>query len=262
MKRRSLVQVLLLAPLSLIIRRLRAQSGPATYTDTVVSHPVAANTKKFELPVNPVDRNIDALGTESNIHSPADAETYINAILAKYKIETATIPSLRPLAHRLAIAEYAAISDPSKRIPEAQVADVFNRMMDEWGTAQWTRMTVEDFHRFHRMKAGILIPYSVSRDAEKNVADYCRPVEAVYLLFLLAIERGLQSGPKLPDLPENFAKGPMYGEFKDSSLRPFQMDAGVNRRDEEYRKARSAWLQGHTDPAQEIGMLLDALHIE
>lgn len=219
-----------------------------------------------QLPFSPVDRQIDALGTASNIHSPADAEAYINAILDKYKIDPATIPGLSPLAHRLAVAEYAAItSDPSKRIPEARIAEAFNRLMDEWGEPKWTRITVEDFHRFHKIKAVTLIPYSVSRDAEKNVAYSYRPVEAVYLFGVLSIDRGLQSNYKtLPDLPS--AKGPVHVDTTKTRLQPVNNPTkewvAMNRNYTEYLQIRSAWLQGHPDPAQEIGRLFDALHIE
>lgn len=221
---------------------------------------VPARIPDNQFPLLPEDRHIDALGTEANIHSPADAETYLNAILAKHKIDTATIPGLSPFAHRLAVAEYAAITDPSKRIPETQLVTAFNEIMDQWGEPQWTRITVEDFHWFHRIKAATLIPYSVSRDAEGNVADTCRPVEAVYLLYMLTTERGLQPD-KLPTLPASFGTKPVFMSHSASlSVAPFGDDIG--RRDTAFRKAENNWLQSHPDPTQQIGRLFDALHIE
>lgn len=137
--------------------------------------------------------------------------------------------------------------------------------MDDWREPKWTRITVADFHRFHKIKAATLIPYSVSRDAEGNVAYTCRPVEALYLLGLLAIDRSMQYNFKsLPDLPDASIKRPMIatGTY---DLRPAPQTA-KNRvmfaHDREYQKARSAWWQKHPDPVEEINRQLDALHIE
>lgn len=269
MKRRSFF-LMALAPLILKIRGLKAQSGPAIYTDTVVSHLSTGDPQKYQLPFDPVDRQIDALGTVSNIHSQADAETYIGAILRhRYrKVDVSSVPGSALLEDRLASAEYAALTtDPSKRISEALLAQTFNRMMDEWGAPRWTRITAEDFHRFHKIKAATLIPYSVSRDAERNVAYTCRPVEAVYLFDLLSIERGLQSNYKtLPDFPNARTKGPVYVDPSKTRIsvmtNPTKEWMAMNRNYTEYLKIRSAWLQGHPDPAQQIGRLFDALHIE
>lgn len=216
-----------------------------------------------QMPLSPVDRHIDLLGAESNIHSPADAETYINAILAKYHIDATSVSGLAPLEHRLAVAEYASLTDPSKRIPEARIVDAFNRLMDDWGAEPWTRIAVADFHRFHRIKAGILIPYSVSRNSDGVVADSCRPVEALYLLFLLTLERGMQSGPKLPDLPENFGTGPVFVQSTKATNRVSDADDPITRRYGKYTKVRNAWLESHfnLDPTQELTGLFNLLKI-
>lgn len=216
-----------------------------------------------QMPLSPVDRHIDLLGAESNIHSPADAETYINAILAKHHIDAATVSGLAPLEHRLAAAEYASLTDPSKRIPEARIVDAFNQLMDDWGAEPWTRIAVADFHRFHRIKAGILIPYSVSRNSDGTVADSCRPIEALYLLSLLTMDRGMQ-GSKPPDLPENFGRGPTFLQSARSIALPPNIDSQTMRRNDEYAATRNAWLQGrfNRNPAQELGHLFNILDIK
>ena len=266
MKRRSFFAIAL-APLFLKIRGLKAQSGPAVDNDAVAQNALAGDKQKFQLPFDPAERLIDSLGTASNIHSPADAQTYIEAILQR-RYPTAYIspvPELQLLERRLALAEYAAITtDPTKRIPESRIADVFNRLMDEWGTPKWTRITAEDFHRFHKIKAVTLIPYSVSRDVEGNIAYTCRPVEAVCLFDLLSIERGLQSNYKaLPDLPNARTKGPVYatGYSWVSANSPTKKELDNFRRYREYLNNRSAWLQKHPDHSQQFTRLFDALHI-
>jgi hypothetical protein len=215
-----------------------------------------------QLPLSPVDRRIDLLGVATNIHSEADAVTYIDAILAKGNINATSVPGLPPLVHRLAVSEYAAISDPSKLIPEARITDTFNQLMDEWGEQSWTHVSVEDFHRFHRFKAGSLIPYSVSRNADGTVADTCRPVEAVYLLYMMSIERGMQSGPR-PSMADDFGTKPLLVDMANSRLRLGHPDPDVARRNVEYIKTRNSWLQSHFNFSfvEDIGHLLDTLHI-
>jgi hypothetical protein len=211
-----------------------------------------------QLPLSLVDRRIDLLGAESNIHSTADAETYIGAILAKYRFDVTAIPGLRSLEDRLAAAEFAAITNPTKRIGETQVAEAFNQIMDEWGTEQWTRISVEDLHIYRRIKAATLNPYSVSRAVDGSVSERCRPVEALYIIFLLSIERGTQSGPK-PRIPDNFGMSPLYAQK--STLKPNTPDPIEAKRNRAYLEARNAWLQKNFDPVQEVDLLFKTLQI-
>jgi len=250
----AVVILLVVAP-RCCFRTLAAQS------DREASMQIPSKIPAMQLPFSQVDRQIDFLGAESNIQSNSDAQVYIDAILAKYHINTASVPGLAPLMHRLAKAEYSALGDPSKRIPESLLTSTFNGLMDEWGEEPWTRITVEDFHGFHRLKAGTLIPYSVSRNADGSVADSCRPVEAVYLLYLLSIERAGVSG-ELRNLPATFGRGPAVvksGQVTANALG----SAEVIRRREQYLKILNAWLQSYfnPNPSQEVGALFGTLHI-
>lgn len=241
------------------LRVLAAQSNQGAIMH--IPDKIATN----EMPFAPEDRNIDFLG--ANIHSTVDAQTYIEAILKRRypQVDLSSVPGLPVLERRLASAEYAALTDPSERIPEARIVEAFNQLMNEWGTPKWTRITVEDFHRFHKIKAATLIPYSVSRDADGTVANTCRPVEAVYLLEVLSIERGLQYGEELPDLPEGTVKGPsrVDANYSWRSAKQTDKQRVVFRNNIEYLKTRNAWLQSHFDPnpAHQIDQLFDVLHI-
>lgn len=211
-----------------------------------------------QMPLSPVDRRIDSLGTAANIHSPDDVEAYIDALLGKYEVDADSIPGLPPLVHRLATAEYASLADPSKRIPETRIADAFNQLMNEWGEPPWTRISTEDLHTYRRIKAATLMPYSVSRARDGAVSESCRPVEALYMIYLLSIERGTQSNIR-PRIPENLGMSPLYAQSGTLTLK--SGDPMASERNRAYLDARSRWLQTHVDAVQEVDLLMKMLQI-
>jgi hypothetical protein len=97
-----------------------------------------------EFPLSPADRKIDELGAEGRIHTEADAQYYVQAFLYKLGVNKESMGQIETFKLRLARAEYLAVKDPSNRIPEALVADAFNRLMDDWGTPTWTRINNVD----------------------------------------------------------------------------------------------------------------------
>jgi hypothetical protein len=144
-----------------------------------------------DLPRSPIDKRIDELGAESRILSEADAETYIGALLEKFDLDETRLPGLGTLKSSLAKAEYAAIRDPSKRIPEAMVVHVFNELMAEWNSPDWTRISSDELHVFRIVVSMALYPRSVSRSPDGSLSHDCRPVEALYLIYLLQSRGGV-----------------------------------------------------------------------
>jgi hypothetical protein len=237
-------------------------------------------------PVTPADRQVDTLGAESNIHSIQDVDTYINALIQNYKTELsqrfgvmdADLYRFGPIESRIAAAEYAAVGDHSKRIPEKFVASAFNGLMDEWNTPPWTRISIEELHAYRTQLAIIRYPASVARDDEGNLSDSCRPVEAVLLLYRLERNRGISPG--LRELVKS-------GKFNYSAARPVSPGASNTRlvlgsyvgdemlrnaeadraaaleREREYTSARHAYFLAYPniDPVDYIERLLDLLHI-
>jgi hypothetical protein len=173
----------------LVVAELVASAG-------MESHPY----KKPQL--FPADRQVDALGAESNIHSIQDVDTYINALIQNYKKELserfgvidADLYRFGPIESRIAAAEYAAIGDHSKRIPEKFVVSAFNGLMDEWNTPSWARISLRELHAYREQLALTRYPASVARDDEGNLSDSCRPVEAVLLLYRLERSGGVSPG--------------------------------------------------------------------
>jgi len=127
-------------------------------------------------PTSEFIQQIEELGNPDHIHSEADALAYVEALHARM------LPPFTDLdTGRLARAEYAAIRDPQKRIPESLVAKTFNALADKW-QAPASKITIEELHlfriayfvRLHSRTAGLQPDGSFPRD--------CRPAEAFLLL--------------------------------------------------------------------------------
>ncbi len=234
---------------------------------------VCASTDAFskdqhmvEFPLSPIDANINRLSSKSTIHSVQDAEAYIDALLEKYKLDDAKVPGLSALKPRVARAEYAAVLDPTKEVSEALVADVFNKMMNEWVTPLWTRISVEELHAFRVFNGTFLYPAAVSRSASGDVSRSCRPVEAIYTLYLLESNRGVPL--ELRELirqgrwPKNL--GDRQPVVESQRLQLLTRDPVKIKRDQEYLADRNAYFAAHPslDPAEEVNRLLHTLRIE
>ena len=134
--------------------------------------------------VIPLDRQIDALGVPDHIRTEADARAYVEALVKRWW-GNETNPSLAEFEERLTQAEYAAVRDPKKLIPESQVAKVFNGLMNEWQMPRWTRISVADLHAFRTVYAQAIYPRSIARLPDESIAPSCRPTEALFLLNTL-----------------------------------------------------------------------------
>jgi hypothetical protein len=139
-----------------------------------------------------VDRQIDELGAPDHIRTEADARAYVDALMKRWD-PNETNPHLAEFEERLARAEYAAARNPGKWIPESQVAQVFNRLMDEWQMPGWTHISVAEFHAFRMPYTCAIYPKSVARLPNGMVAPSCQPTEALVLLHMLDANEGIAS---------------------------------------------------------------------
>jgi hypothetical protein len=130
----------------------------------------------------------------ASIHSEEDARAFIDAIGKAFEDE---IPYglTTPVRTRLAHAEYASVSDPSKLIPEQRVVDAWNHWIADINGPAQARLTVAELHllreTFHlnatsprpgtsRTLWNLRNTYALKPNG--RVADGCRPVEAFLLL--------------------------------------------------------------------------------
>lgn len=213
-----------------------------------------------------VDREIDWLGAEERIVSEQDAGAYVAALLAKYQVSEATLSPLNELTSRLAKAEYATVREPRRRIPEGAVAAAFNGLMERFGAPEWTRVSNDEFHAFRLVWSLTFYPNWVVRLPDGNLPKTCRPVEALYLVYLLYLNGGVSpkvreaiSAGRLPAVDPAVATPPA-----DSVLRAVSMTRAEFQRRQEYREAKFRYLENHPGVGAEavIQDLFDLLGIK
>ncbi len=137
-------------------------------------------------------RQIDELGVPDHIRTEADARAYIEALVKRWRPSEKDLPGVTQFEDRLAHAEYDAIHDPQRRIPESLVAKIFNGLVDQWGTPASSRISLEELHAFRIVYSSLLYPRSVLRLPDGSIAPDCRPSEALLLLDLLNFNGGVQ----------------------------------------------------------------------
>lgn len=142
--------------------------------------------------VFPVDRQIDELGAPSHIRTEADAKLYVEALMKRWGPNESN-PHMAEFEERLARAEYAAVRNPERRIPESQVVKTFNRLMDEWQMPGWAQISVPELQTFRIGYACAIYPRSVARLPDESIAPSCRPTEALFLLHMLDSNEGIAS---------------------------------------------------------------------
>ena len=101
-----------------------------------MGHPVHAFQRE--------DQQIDEFG--ARIRTEANAKAYVQALVKRWLPNEADDPRLAEFEDRLARAEYAAVRSPDKLIPEARVAETFNRLLDEWELPSWPHVTIPELH--------------------------------------------------------------------------------------------------------------------
>jgi hypothetical protein len=131
-----------------------------------------------------------------NIHSEEDARGYVDAVaeqLAQHRYQYWTTISVR---HRVARAEYTAVSDASRLIPEQRVVNVWNEYVREIDAPPEALATVAEVHNLRdslhysdqRLWKGLsqslwTMPNVEGVEADGGVSDGCRAVEALKVIY-------------------------------------------------------------------------------
>lgn len=237
-------------------------------------------------PLLPADRRIDNLGKESNINSIQDVDTYIDAIIQRFQPELSSrfgvisfSPEFDEMRSRVAAAEYRAVSNHSARIPETLIASVFNDVMNTWNAPTWTRISVEELHAYRILLATMRYPASIARSKDGAVADSCRPVEAVLLLYRLEREHGIPSGLRDTLKSEQSNSGPQlllppgqsYSHLvagssasAEMARTSSQLRTAALEHEREYTTARNNYFSAHPDtgPATYVQRILERLGVD
>ncbi len=132
-----------------------------------------------------------------NIHSEADARAYVDAVAEELTGHRHMSWTTRSIRHRVAHAEYEAVSDPSRQIPEQRIVDIWNEYVREIDAPAETLVTVAELHNLrdamylgasqYRWKREVgqsiwTMPNVYALDGDGKVASGCRALEALKII--------------------------------------------------------------------------------
>ncbi len=132
-----------------------------------------------------------------NIHSEADARAYVDAVAEELTGHRPISWTTRSIRHRVAHAEYEAVSDPSRQIPEQRIVDIWNEYVREIDAPAETLVTVAELHNLrdamylgasqYRWKSEVgqsiwTMPNVYALDADGKIASGCRALEALKII--------------------------------------------------------------------------------
>ncbi len=132
-----------------------------------------------------------------NIHAEADARAYVDAVAEELTGHRHMPWTTRSIRHRVAHAEYEAVTDPSRQIPEQRIVDIWNEYVREIDAPAEALVTVAEVHNLRdamysnasdRMWKNEMtqslwtMPNVYSIDADGKVASGCRAVEALKII--------------------------------------------------------------------------------
>ncbi|MGB7863615.1 MAG: hypothetical protein WCF74_09530 [Candidatus Sulfotelmatobacter sp.] len=170
-----------------------------------------------------------------NIHSEADARAFVDAVAERMGGDELPWWATASIRHRVAHAEYGAVSDSSKLIPEQRIVNVWNEYVRELDAPEKTLVTVAEVHNLRdaqytmnqRMWKKEQFPqslwimpdvYAVGSDGK--VANGCRAIEALRTLHDM-----FSSFPSVQGARERVQKGILVSDLvkqreKDAVSRP------------------------------------------
>jgi len=136
----------------------------------------------------------------ANIHSQADARALIDAIAEQYPGDAYSSWMTSVILRHVAHAEYEAVADPAKAIPEQRIANVWNEYVREINAPEETLVTVAEIHNLRdaqytvakmmwngdRLRTLWTMPNIYAVGPDGKVASGARAVEAVRILCDMA----------------------------------------------------------------------------
>jgi hypothetical protein len=135
----------------------------------------------------------------STIQKPGDARRLINFLADLFSKETPSSWTRSSLRDRIAQAEFSAVSDPQKAIPEARLAEAWNSYVDTIGAPEDQKVTPAELHNLRDTflttarlgwNSGSrnfwLVPSIYATLPDGRLAPGCRAVESIRTLWDLA----------------------------------------------------------------------------
>lgn len=132
-----------------------------------------------------------------DIHSEADARAFVDAVAEELTGHRHMSWTTRSIRHRVAHAEYEAVSDPSRQIPEQRIVDIWNEYVREIDAPEEALVTIAELHNLRdsmylgasqytwKRELGQSIwtmPNIYALDADGKIASGCRALEALKII--------------------------------------------------------------------------------
>jgi len=175
-----------------------------------------------------------------NIHSETDALALVDKIA---EVFVNTLPPAwltRDIRQRIAHAEYQAVSDPLRLIPDQRLVEVWNSYVREIGASDEALVTATEIHNMRDAEFAAsqlswsrstihgvwTVPNIYAVGPDGKVADGCRPVEALRVFYDLdmifdnlrgarqRLQNGLVLSDELKKLQENPPKQRTMGRLE------------------------------------------------
>jgi len=181
MKRRSFLLLGALSPIALFTRYLGARAVRAP------------------LPIDYRQQAEELNELASTIQRPGDARHLVDFLTELFSKETPTAWLNRSLRSRIAQAEFSAVSDPQKGIPEPRLAEAWNAYVDTIRAPDDLKVTPAEIHNLRdaflttarlswdRGSRNIwTVPSIYATLSDGRLAPGCRAVESIRVLWDLA----------------------------------------------------------------------------
>jgi hypothetical protein len=131
-----------------------------------------------------------------HIKSEADARVFVDAVADMFADILPPAWATRSVRERIAHAEYDAVSDPLRQIPEQRIADVWNRYVREIGASEEAIVTAAEIHSMRdgtfaaaqamwsrgMNQTAWTMPNIFAIGGDGKVAEGCRAVETLRVL--------------------------------------------------------------------------------
>jgi hypothetical protein len=181
----------------------------------------------------------------AHISSEADARAFVDAVADMFADSLPPSWATLVIRKRIAHAEYEAVSDPLRQIPEQRVADVWNKYVREIGASEEAVVTAAEIHSMRDATFAVgqvmwsrgmnqtawTMPNIFAVGGDGKVAEGCRAVETLRVLHDLD-----QLFENLRSARERLRKGIVASDAIKRSLENTKAN-----------QKTSAWLQAWTD---------------
>jgi len=133
----------------------------------------------------------------ARINSEADARVFVDAVAHLFADSLPPSWATQGIRDRIAHAEYEAVSDPVRQIPEQRIADVWNKYVREIGASEEALVTTAEIHSMRdatfaagqrmwsrgMIQTAWTMPNIFAVGENGKVAEGCRAVEALRVIY-------------------------------------------------------------------------------